>query len=245
MSAMAALSAALFALSVLSGMLGIGVAFAAVPVLSLSLPDLVNQVHPLSLLLNGVTACFSLIGFARAGLVDWRRAGWLALVSTAGAPLGAWGARIAPEGWVWAAYFAGVAVLLYNLFAPRHRDASGERFGAVLAWAFPVAVLSGFIGVGPGFMLVPLLVYSGIDIKRAAGLNAFAVTPASFAALLPHWGQAQLPGSLTLPLLAAGAAGALLGARIASRRISAEALKGIFASVVLATSGYRIVKFFF
>ena len=43
-------------LSVISGMLGLGVAFAAVPFLSFFLNDLVNEVQPLSLLLNGVTA---------------------------------------------------------------------------------------------------------------------------------------------------------------------------------------------
>jgi hypothetical protein len=46
----------LFILAVLSGILGLGVAFAAVPFLSLFLPDLVHQVLPLSVLLNGITA---------------------------------------------------------------------------------------------------------------------------------------------------------------------------------------------
>jgi len=51
-----AFSIALFFLSIISGMLGIGVAIVAVPVLSLGLSDLVNQVHRPSLILNGVTA---------------------------------------------------------------------------------------------------------------------------------------------------------------------------------------------
>jgi len=51
-----AFSIALFFLSIISGMLGIGVAIVAVPVLSIGLSDLVNQVHPPSLILNGVTA---------------------------------------------------------------------------------------------------------------------------------------------------------------------------------------------
>lgn len=51
----------LFLLSIISGMLGLGVAFAAIPFLGLFLPDLVNQVQPLSLLLNGVTALFAFL----------------------------------------------------------------------------------------------------------------------------------------------------------------------------------------
>ncbi|MDD2671416.1 MAG: hypothetical protein PHG91_11250 [Syntrophales bacterium] len=49
----------LFILAVASGMLGLGVAFAAVPFLALFLPDLINQVQPLSFLLNGITALFA------------------------------------------------------------------------------------------------------------------------------------------------------------------------------------------
>ncbi|MEM1775796.1 MAG: sulfite exporter TauE/SafE family protein, partial [Nitrososphaerota archaeon] len=57
----------LFILATISGMLGLGVAFAAVPFLGLFFPDLIHQVQPLSLLLNGVTAMFSAYGFARSG----------------------------------------------------------------------------------------------------------------------------------------------------------------------------------
>jgi uncharacterized protein len=69
-------------LSFLSGMLGLGVAFAAIPFLSLFMPDLIHQVQPLSLLLNGITALFSAVGFARSKLIDWRRAVILSLVTT-------------------------------------------------------------------------------------------------------------------------------------------------------------------
>lgn len=108
--ALATLVLVLFFLSVLSGMLGIGVAFAAVPLLSLALPDLVNQVHPLSLALNGVTALCSMIGFAWVGLVDWRRGWLLAGVTTLASPIGALLARMAPEELLWIAYVIAAAI---------------------------------------------------------------------------------------------------------------------------------------
>jgi len=61
------LSAGFFVLAIVSGMLGLGVDFAAVPFLGSFLPDLVHQVQPLALLLNGVTALFATFGFARSG----------------------------------------------------------------------------------------------------------------------------------------------------------------------------------
>lgn len=70
----------LFVLAIVSGMLGLGVAFAAVLFLSLFLPDLVHQVQPLSLLLNGITALFSVFGFAQSGYVaGGRRCCWRSL----------------------------------------------------------------------------------------------------------------------------------------------------------------------
>ena len=71
----------LFALSVASGMLGLGVAFAAFPFLGFFLPDLVHQLQPLNLFLNGVTALFAAFGFARSRLVEWRPAILLTIVA--------------------------------------------------------------------------------------------------------------------------------------------------------------------
>lgn len=100
--------AGLFLLSVLSGMLGLGVAFAAVPFLGVFLPDVVHQVQPLSLVLNGLTAASSAIGFARSKLVDWRSAMPLAAVTTASAPFGALLAQRADARVVWVLYLASV-----------------------------------------------------------------------------------------------------------------------------------------
>lgn len=91
------ITAGLFVLSIVSGMLGLGVAFAAVPFLGLFMNDLVHEVQPLSLFLNGVTALFSAFGFARSRLVAWREALSLALVTTLFAPLGSWMAQFTAQ----------------------------------------------------------------------------------------------------------------------------------------------------
>lgn len=237
------LTLALFLLSTVSGMLGIGVAFAAVPLLSLALPDLVNQVHPLSLALNGVTAFFSLIGFARAGLVDWKRAWTLTGVVTLASPLGAMLARITPEWMLWLAYAVAAVFFLYSMYHPVRLTPWHERFSGVLAWAIPISLVSGLIGVGAGFLLVPTMMRHGIDIKRAAGLNALAVTPASFASILPHWAHMDVAVEMALPLLGAGAAGALIGAHVATHRMSTTTLRKVLALSIIGTLTYRALRY--
>ncbi len=233
---------ALFGLSMVTGMLGIGVAFAAVPLLSLFMSDLVNEVHPLSLVLNGVTALFSLFGFAHAGLVNWKRAAMLAAVTTLGAPMGATLAREVPAIYLWIAYFAAVGYLLHHLFGKPLQDGVVEKFTLGLWLAFPIALLTGFIGVGPGFMLVPVLAQCGVRFKEAAALNSFAVVPSSFAAAWIHFGHAHFEANFTLVLVGAGAAGALIGSVLASRRIPVALLRRILGITILMVTLYKLAQ---
>lgn len=235
-----AIAGGLFVLSLASGMLGLGVAFAAVPFLALFLPDLVHQVQPLSLLLNGITALFAAFGFARSGYLDWSRALPLAAVTTAFAPLGALAAQRIDPLLIWAVYLAAVAYLAYRLFRPVRERAGHEAFRTALVLAAPISILSGLLGVGPGFLLMPTLVIVGFPTKRAAGINAFAVTPPSFSALVPHLPAAIWDPALTIALIAVGGAGSFIGATIASRLVPAVRLKQLFGVLIVAMTAYKI-----
>ncbi len=234
------ITAGLAVLAVVSGMLGLGVAFAAVPFLGLFLPDLVHQVQPLSLLLNGVTALFSVFGFAKSGYVDWRRAIILAVVTTLFAPVGAYAAQVIDQKLIWFVYFCSVAFLAYRLFKPVQERSGNENFRLALILAVPISVLSGFLGVGPGFLLMPTLILVGFDSKKAAGINAFAVTPPSFSALIPHLSTAKWDAGLTVPLLLAGAVGSFLGARVTSLYVPGGKIKQAFGVLIVVVTLYKI-----
>lgn len=241
MSEMAIMAGGLGLLAILSGMLGLGVAFAAVPFLSLFLPDLVHQVQPLTLILNGLTALFATLGFARSGLVDWRKAIVLALVTTTAAPIGAWMAQYIDPTYILYVYLAAVVFLAYSLFRPiKGGSEARERFALALAWAVPISVLAGFLGIGPGFLLMPTLILLGFEPKRAAAINAFAVTPPSFSALIPHLGTAVWDPALTLTLILVGAGGAFLGARITSLWVPGVRLKQMFGVLIVLMTAYKI-----
>ncbi len=240
------LSAGLFVLAIVSGMLGLGVAFAAVPFLGLFLPDLVHQVQPLTLLLNGITALFATIGFARSGHVIWRDAILLAIVTTLAAPAGAWLAQSIPQLYIWIVYFAAVLFLAIRMLMPESgneppHDATGSgNLGAALLLAIPISVLAGLLGIGPGFLLMPVLILLGFPAKKAAGINAFAVTPPSFSAFIPHMATATIDVHLATWLLIAGAAGAFLGARITSLYVPGSRLKQLFGLLIVLTTAYKL-----
>jgi hypothetical protein len=176
----------LFILAIVSGMPGLGVAFAAVPFLSLFMPDLVHQVQPLTLLLNGLTGLFSAIGFARSGYVDWPKAIVLGAVAAVSAPFGSYLVQFINQIYIWPVYLAAVTYLTYNLFKPVKGSLDQpENFKMALILATPISILAGFLGVGPGFLLMPTLILLHFEPKRVAGINAFAITPPSFTAIGP------------------------------------------------------------
>jgi len=241
------IAAELFVLSVVSGMLGLGVAFAAVPFLGLFMNDLVHEVQPLSLFLNGVTALFSAFGFARSRLVAWREALLLALVTTLFAPLGSWMAQFTAQSWLWGLYLLAVLYLAWRMFQPEkgNRPADSDtvtprRFSLALLLAIPISILAGLLGVGPGFLLMPTLIIAGFAPKRAAGINAVAVTPPSFSALVPHLSTMVIDMRLAAILVVVGATGAFIGAWLTSRFVSGPRLKQVFAVLIVVVTAYKL-----
>ncbi|WP_126444978.1 sulfite exporter TauE/SafE family protein [Sulfuricystis multivorans] len=236
-------------LSIASGMLGLGVAFAAVPFLGIFLHDLVHEVQPLSLVLNGVTALFSLLGFARSGLVDWRQAILLAIVTTAVAPLGAWLAQHIDARWLWAFYFLAVAFLAWRMFLPDKAEEAGAAAAAgkpnhslALTLAVPISVVAGMLGVGPGFLLLPTLILLRYEPKHAAAINALAVTPPSFSALIPHLATARIDLTLAAVLVAVGAIGSFVGARVTSLYVPGKRLKQGFGVLIVVMTAYKLFQ---
>ncbi len=256
----AVMAVGLALLSIASGMLGLGVAFAAVPFLGFFLHDLVLEVQPLSLFLNGITALFSLFGFARSGLVTWKPAILLAVVTTVCAPIGGYLAQIVNANYLWAFYFAAVAFLAWRMFLPDKPTpepvsginavppasnlaaGSEPRLGIALLLAVPISIIAAMLGVGPGFLLLPTLILLGYESKHAAAVNALAVTPPSFSALIPHVATAKVDLQLAAVLIVVGAIGSFAGARITSLYVPGRRLKQIFGVLIVVMTAYKLFQ---
>ncbi|KGM14785.1 hypothetical protein N867_15970, partial [Actinotalea fermentans ATCC 43279 = JCM 9966 = DSM 3133] len=202
------------------------------------------EVQPLSLFLNGVTAIFAAVGFAKSGLVAWRPALLLTGVTAVGAPLGSWLAQGTGQAWLWGLYLVAVGYLAVRMF--RGGGSAGEgpgrpRLGLALVLAVPISVLAGLLGVGPGFLLMPVLVLAGYEPKLAAGINAVAVTMPSFTALVPHLRTAEVDLGVAAVLVVVGAAGSFLGARLTSRFVSGPTLKRVFGVLIVVMTAVKVV----
>ncbi len=234
-----------FILSLLSGMLGLGAAFATIPYLSFFMIDIVNEVQPVALLLNGFTAAFSAFGFSRSGFVEWRDAILLAVITTISAPIGSLLVEFVPSIYIWVIYFTATLYLAYRLFKPVKASAQkSSNLKLTMILAIPISILSGFLGVGPGFLLMPTLILVGYEPKRAAGTNAVAVCPPSFSAFIPHIYTMKISPPTVIYIVIIGSIASYIGARITAKFVEGDTIKKIFGLLIVIMTVYRLLRFF-
>ncbi len=96
-----------------------------------------------------------------------------------------------------------------------------------------VGVLTGFLGVGGGFLIVPALVlFAGIETNKAVGVSLAVIAFNSAFGLLGHLREGAIDWQLTGSFLLAAALGMAVGSWFSSK-ISQQRLKQVFAWVVV------------
>jgi hypothetical protein len=113
----------------------------------------------------------------------------------------------------------------------------------VLVTATAVGLLTGFLGVGGGFLVVPALVLAlALPMEYAAGTSLVVITVTSAAALAVRAGVGSAPDwGIVLALTVASVVGGLLGARLAARTDTTR-LSAAFTLVVLGVAVYTAAR---
>jgi uncharacterized membrane protein YfcA len=113
----------------------------------------------------------------------------------------------------------------------------------VLVTATAVGLLTGFLGVGGGFLVVPALVLAlGLPMEYGAGTSLVVITMTSTAALAVRAGVGSMPDwGLVLALTIASVLGGLVGARLVARTETAR-LSAAFTVLVLGVAVYTAVR---
>ena len=257
--ALALVAGALIGLSL--GALGGGGSILAVPVLVYVLGQSPAQATTGSLVVVGVTSLIGAVTAYRAGNVLLARGAGFGTVALGGAVVGAKASAHVPEP-VLLACFAGlmlVVAAVMMLRRSRGDDGVSRRgelddpiitFSPTFACQCPRAVkvvvtgtvvglLTGFLGVGGGFLVVPaLLLALALPMEYAAGTSLVVITMTSAMALAVRAGVGIAPDWwLVVVLTAASAVGALVGAKLA-RRTDTRRLQRAFTVLVLGVAVY-------
>jgi uncharacterized protein len=200
-----------------------------------------------------VSAAVNLAGHARAQTVKWQCALVFAAAGVAGAAGGAQLGKLTDGGHLLVLFGGLMVVVGLLMLLPRRsagdpdvrldRNSMGRLLPMLLGTGLAVGALSGFFGIGGGFLIVPgLMGATAMPLLYAIGsslvsVTAFGLTTASSYALsgLVDW---RLAGFFVLGGAIGGLGGIRLGRQLAGYK---RALSLSFAGIVVAVGIYVII----
>ncbi|MGI5271162.1 sulfite exporter TauE/SafE family protein [Nonomuraea sp. CA-218870] len=229
------------------GLFGGGGSILTVPVLTYLAGVPAKQAIAISLFVVAVTSAVSAVGHARAGRIRWRTG----LVFGAAGMAGAYGGGLIgphlPEallmGGFAAMMLATAVAMIGDRRASRPTSEPGEsRVPRVIAEGVVVGLVTGLVGAGGGFLVVPALVLlGGLPMGAAVATSLVVIAMKSLAGLAGYLQSTAIDWSLALPVTAAAVVGGLAGGALAGR-IDADRLRKAFGWFVLAMGGFVLVQ---
>ncbi|MFW6199513.1 MAG: sulfite exporter TauE/SafE family protein [Gemmatimonadota bacterium] len=231
------------------GLLGGGGSILAVPIFVYVLGYGAKVAIAMSLAIVGLVSAFGAVRHWRYGNVDVRVALIFGVVAMVGTYAGARLAAFVTDSFQ-LALFAGVmaiaAVFMFREGLPsgdrtRGRETGSEQdrmpLSLIVAEGIGVGVLTGLVGVGGGFLIVPALVLlGGLSMNKAVGTSLLVIAMKSAAGFVGYLGQVEVPW-LFMGWFSLAAITGILGGASLVRFVPQRVLRRSFAGflVVMAT----------
>src|SRR5471032_752996 len=268
MSAMSVVLLLGFAIGIVLALTGAGGGILAVPALVFGTHASVAEAGPVGLLAVGLAAALGAILGLRAGTVRYKAALLIAGVGVVCSPVGLWLAQRTPNRPL-AVVFAGVLLFVaYRTWqrarAPApplarvsdaHRPPPPCRLSSKgkLIWTAPCARalalsgmvaggLSGLLGVGGGFVMIPALQrYTDLSMQSVVATSLAVIALVSTSGVVVSAAAGHLPWMVALPF-SAGALAGMLGGRLVAARLAGPRLQQGFALLSAGVAAAMLVK---
>tara|TARA_R110002049_G_scaffold50370_3_gene143090 strand:+ start:130864 stop:131784 length:921 start_codon:yes stop_codon:yes gene_type:complete len=237
------------------GMLGSGGSAITVPVLVYLVGHGTKESIAESMAIVGLISIVAAVPYARSKQIDWRSVWYFGIPGMLGTFVGAWLGGISSEA-LQLAVFGGVllvaaASMLRKSSAKQPSQGTNESHASPI-WKIAtegtvVGIVTGFVGVGGGFLIVPALVLLGnLPIRLAIGTSLVIIAAKStigFAKyehyLLSHHSSVDLQTILVFVTI--GILGSVIGRSI-NARLNQHVLKNVFAAFLILLGGFVIVR---
>lgn len=233
------------------GLLGSGGSILTVPVLVYLLHHDGKVAIAESLAIVGGIALAGAVPYGRAREIDWRSVVFFGLPGMAGTYGGAWVAKFVPAA-LQLTLFAGVMLFAaWTMFRDRKAESTPGPDARQPLWKIglegaAVGVVTGLVGVGGGFLIVPALVlFGGLPMRLAVGTSLVVIALKSFSGFFKYLGvladlDKAVDWSTVGWFVGFGIAGTLAGHRIASK-LNQDTLRRVFA-VFLVVMGVFVLS---
>lgn len=233
------------------GLLGSGGSILTVPVLVYLVGQDPKVAIASALMIVGLISLFSVLPYWRKGLISWRTLLLFAPPGMAGAVAGAWAAHFVSaqlQMLVFAGLMLAAAWLMWRpLKLDDNAPHTPRAWWKIVIDGFVVGVVTGMVGVGGGFLIIPaLMLLGGLPVRLAVGTSLVIITLNAFSSFLTYLHVLE---SLNLSvdwtviggISAVGIAGGWLGHHI-SHRLDQALLRRIFALFLLFMGAFIIYK---
>ncbi len=233
------------AIGVVLGMLGGGGSILTLPMLVYVAGVDPKAAIAMSLFVVGSTSVVGTALHARAGRVRWKVGSIFGASAMAGAYAGGAVAHLISATVLLVAF--AVMMLLTSVAMLRARKPNTEAsrvpaYGRVLALGLAVGLLSGLVGAGGGFLIVPALVLlGGLPMREAVGTSLFVIALQSFAGFAGHIRHVELDWTIANAATLASVVGTIVGTLLAAK-VSTELLRRAFAWLVLVMGLFVLSK---
>jgi uncharacterized protein len=227
------------------GILGAGGSILTVPALILALDVHTKTAIAMGLPIVGAAAAVGVVQHWRLGNVNFRVAIPFGIAAMVGAYGGALGARYL-SGHTQLRMLAIVMVVAAALMLRNSRlpDATHTppRRRILMLVGVAVGSLTGLVGVGGGFLLVPALVLlASVPMHQAVGTSLFVIVLNTLAGYAGYHTAVHVPWVLVAWFAGFAAVGLLVGTAFA-QRLPQAALKRAFAALLVAVAIYLLIK---
>lgn len=208
-----------------------------------------------SMAIVGLISISAAIPYAKAKQVDWRSVWWFGLPGMAGTLIGAWLGSLAYEAFQLVVFALVLIAAAYSMLRkPRQRNVSPGKTmrerPPLCHLAFQgccVGMLTGFVGVGGGFLIVPaLVILGGLPMRLAIGTSlVIIIFNASIGFLkYEHYlvtNNTSVDMTTILVFAVIGTIGSFVGRSI-NQRLNPRRLQQVFAYFLILLGSFVIVR---
>ncbi|MFC3897110.1 sulfite exporter TauE/SafE family protein [Lentzea rhizosphaerae] len=225
------------------GVLGGGGSILTVPILVYLAGQEPKQAIAMSLFVVGVTSVVGAVSHARAGRVRWRTGLVFGAAGMAGAYGGGRLSELIPGTWLLAGFAVMMIATAVAMIRGRRDGAPAKPHaelpvGRVIAEGLAVGLVTGLVGAGGGFLVVPALaLLGGLPMAVAVGTSLVVIAMKSFAGLGGYLTTVHIDWKLAAMVTVAAVVGSLIGGRVTGR-IPETVLRKGFGWFVLVMGGF-------
>jgi hypothetical protein len=232
---------------------GAGGGILAVPLLVFGLHLSIMQAAPVGLIAVGAASAFGAVLGLREGVVRYRAAAVIGFTGMALAPFGVRLARVIPNAPLMVAFSLVLALVAWRMFSQARRIPSGQTEAVQaqthlpcvlnpsegrLIWTMPCAwalagtgavsgILSGLLGVGGGFVIVPSLNrFTNLQMRSIFATSLAVISLVSVGGVAAAAWQGAIAWDIAGPFAAGAIVALLLGRLVAARLASARLQQG-------------------